>query len=299
MVWRAVATSKVGEHDDSVPMKLYAGYERLAALIQDGTPEAGRWLRKELNVCPGTLVSQEDRDSLESGLSTAVSTVMQYNNSKDLHLESIQELVRSAETPLLAALQVSKFLNLTIGDGPDNCTDSSIGAMYRSLADTTLPNHGNGNAERTWFWQTCNEFGYFQKATADAERPTMYTRGASSTSMWQQVCADIFGLSANTVGSNIQRTNDYYGAKSPRDISHVFFSNGNLDAWSLLSITSYPESDREVYTHVADLGSHCIGLYAHKEGDVPGAGEVREQAFQLFQRWGATAGTQKASLVYA
>jgi len=271
----------------------------MAALIQDSTPEAARWLKREFNVCPGTITAQQDRDSFENAISTAVSTVMQYNNTKEPKLTDIRRIVREAATPLTAALEVSKFLNLTIGDGPGNCTDNSLGTMYRGLADDSLPKHGNGNAERTWFWQTCNEFGYFQKGTASIDKPTMYTRGSSNPSMHQRVCSDIFGVSASEVSARIAQTNSYYGGKSLRGISHVFFSNGALDAWSLLSITSLPENHREIYARVAELGSHCVGMDVSKAGDIPDAAKVSEQAFQLFQRWGDAAQKNAESVLFA
>merc|ERR1712136_498485 len=113
-----------------------------------------------------------------------------------------------------------------------------------------------------------------------------YTRGASSRALWQQVCNDVFGITNEDVGARIQKTNDYYGGKNPANISHVFFSNGHLDAWSLLSVTSYPENNRNVETMVADLGSHCVGLYAPDSGEVVGATNIRKRAIQLFQSWG-------------
>merc|ERR1712008_414923 len=48
----------------------------------------------------------------------------------------------------------------------------------------------------------------------------------------------------------------------------------------------YPSNNREVYAEVAPLGSHCVGLYAPKEGEVPGATSIRTKALQLFRQWG-------------
>lgn len=284
MVWKAVATDAAGVRDDSVAVKLYAGYEQVAALIHDASPEAWQLLSKKLNICPGSVVSQDDRDNLESLISTAPGLVMQYNNTKAPHLASIREIVIGASTPLDAALGVTKFLNLTAGE-ESKCADNSIGAFYRLLSDTTLPSTGMGNAARTWTWQTCNEFGYFQKGTSTFEKPTMYTRGASNKAMWEQVCEEIFGIAVPAVGARIAATNQYYGGKDPQGITHVYFTNGGLDAWSLLSVTTYPSNGREVYAEVVPLGSHCVGLYSPSNDEVPGTAEVRNRALSLFQQW--------------
>lgn len=284
-VWRAMATDNLGHVDESLSTKLYAGYEQLAGLIQDPTPEAHQGLEKLFNVCPGTLASQGDRDSLEMSVTTYPGLIMQYNNTHEPKLGDLRAIVTKAPTALAAAVEVSKFLNLTKGAPPSNCTDNSIGAMYKLLEDTSLPANGMANAARTWFYQTCNEFGYFQTATSKWKQPTLYTRGASARSLWQQVCSDVYGIPAEEISTRIAATNAYYGGKDPSNISHVLFSNGELDAWSLLSITEYPANDREVYTQLAPLGSHCVGLYPPSENEVPGATAIRNKAFALFQKW--------------
>mmetsp|Transcript_120078 Transcript_120078/g.299541 ORF Transcript_120078/g.299541 Transcript_120078/m.299541 type:complete len:509 (+) Transcript_120078:74-1600(+) len=297
MVWQAVATDSAGAVDYSVSTKLYAGYEQVAGLIQDATVESFKDIEQVFNVCPGTLVSQQDKDSLESTISTAVGTVMQYNNTKEPKLSAVRDIVIKAKTPLEAALEVSKFLGLNETPGsPSNCTDNSIASLYQLLGDTSLPADGSGNAGRTWTWQTCSEFGYFQTATSVFGKPTMFTRGASSRAMWQQVCGDVFGIPSAAVSARIADTNAYYGAKDPKDIRRVFFTNGALDAWSLLSVTKYPSNDREVYAEVAPLGSHCVGLYSPRPGEVPGATSIRTKAFELFQRWSRLASAEESTL---
>jgi len=287
-VWRAVATDNVGRVDESVSTKLYAGYQQLAGLIQDPTAEAHAALEKEFNVCPGTLASQGDRDNFEMSVTGYPGLIMQYNNTHEPKLGDIRKIVKEAETALSAAMQVSKFLNLTQGSPPANCTDNSIGSMYKLLQDTSLPANGMANPARTWFWQTCNEFGYFQSGTSKWDKPTLYTRAASARSLWQQVCTDVYGIPAEEIGARIAATNRYYGGNSPSlNISNVLFSNGDLDAWSLLSVTKYEQpNDREVYTEIAPLGSHCVGLYPPSENEVPGATRIRDKAFALFNKWG-------------
>eukprot|EP00927_Polykrikos_kofoidii_P054347 TRINITY_DN48775_c0_g1_i1.p1 TRINITY_DN48775_c0_g1~~TRINITY_DN48775_c0_g1_i1.p1 ORF type:complete len:516 (+),score=56.72 TRINITY_DN48775_c0_g1_i1:113-1660(+) len=284
-VWEAVSTDVDGSRDDSVATKLYAGYEQFAGLVQDPTPEAFESLTSVFNLCPGTLVSQQDKDYFENAITSYVGLVMQYNNTRTPRLTDIRRIVKEADTPFEAVLDVSKFLNLTVGDGPGKCVDNSIGSFYKQLLNSTLPTGGSGNAGRTWTWQTCNEFGYFQTATAVFGKPTLYTRGASSPSQWQGVCENVFGLSATSVSAKIAATNAYYGAKDPEGISRVFYTHGGLDAWSLLGVTSYPPNTREVYAEVAPLGSHCVGLYPPMEGEVPGATSVRNRALSLFKQW--------------
>lgn len=285
MVWRAMSTDRYGQEDTATAVKLFAGYVQLAALIQDPTPDASAQVKKLLNACPGSIVSQDDRDNWEVTLTNYPGLVMQYNNSK-FHLHDFKKVTRDAETPLEAAMLAIKYVTTN-----QPCNDFSIQSFYKNLENTSLnaSGEGKGNAARTWTWQTCNEFGYFQTARAtNLHQPNFYTRAASSRSLWQQVCADIFDISESSIGARIAETNRYYGGKDPRGISHVFYTNGELDAWSLLSITEYPNNDRNVFAMVAPLGSHCVGMYpSGHDGDLPGAALVRNRALELFTEWNA------------
>jgi len=288
MVWKGVATDTAGDRDYQIPLKLYAGYEQLAGFAQDPSPAAYQRLTELFNVCPGTLVSQDDRDMFEVTINTYPGVILQYNNTQGPRLDDIRAIVMAAKTALDAAIDVTKVLYLTVGPGmKSKCMDNSVGTLYRELSDTNLPADGQGNAARTWTWQTCNEFGYFQTATSEFDNRTLYTRAASSRSLWQQVCNDVFGIADAAIGANVAATNSYYGGRDPKGISNIYFSNGELDAWSLLSIASYPVNSREVYAQVAPLGSHCVGLFAEMPGEVPGAAQIRNRALELFDMWGA------------
>jgi len=286
-VWQSVSTNKWGVRDvgDTVATKLYAGYEQLAGIIQDPTPGAHATLMDIFNVCPGTLASQGDRDCFEMTVNDAVGEVMQYNNTKTPKLDAIREIVVGADTAFDAAIGVSKFLNLT--GSAQRCSDYSLGSFYSSLELAELPSNGEGNAMRTWTWQTCNEFGYFQTATSKFNQSNLYTRGASARSLWQQVCEQIFQVENSKIGANIAETNAVYGGKNPSKFTNLFISHGELDAWSLLGMTDVPANNNEVYGDVAEMGSHCVGMYSYMDGEVPGATRIRNKAYELFKKWGA------------
>lgn len=229
-------------------------------------------------------------------MDSGVSGVVQYNSSGGAtHIAQIRGVVEKAATPLEAALGVTHYLNMTDGDGAGACVDNSINAFYKELGDDSLPDSGSGNAGRTWTWQTCNEFGYFQTSTAVWGKTSLYTRGASSRAIWQGVCSDLFGIAPEEIGARVAATNSYYGAKQPQNISRVVYSNGELDPWSLLAIKPEDGVPPDTSSVVGALGSHCVGLSAPKEGEIPGATVVRDHAIKKFQDWGL--GDGKTQLV--
>lgn len=92
----------------------------------------------------------------------------------------------------------------------------------------------------------------------------------------------------------MQATNAYYGGLKPTSrkggyVSHVLFSNGELDPWSLLSVTKQPEFCPSCRAVVGELGSHCVGLDAPSKGELPSQIKIRDLAEKLFEEWGAKA----------
>merc|ERR1719265_784562 len=98
-----MSTNKYGEYDDAAAVKLFAGYEQLSALIQDPSASTVAQLEAKLNACPGTLVSEDDRNNWDMTITTYPGLIMQYNNSGTTHLAALKEIVQSATTPLEAA----------------------------------------------------------------------------------------------------------------------------------------------------------------------------------------------------
>jgi pimeloyl-ACP methyl ester carboxylesterase len=102
-------------------------------------------------------------------------------------------------------------------------------------AESTDPNDYLGWAGmRSWMYQSCTEYGYFQVAYS---RPAESARSSRiSLSYHHQVCKRLFGINQPV---NEFRTNQiYYQQLFSSGVKNVFFTNGNNDPWSLLSITS-------------------------------------------------------------
>lgn len=295
MVWRALAA---GGRED-VSEKLHAGYGQLTEALSSPTPTAEKEVFAALNVCPFSVESAADRAQLEQSVSTAMSEVVQYNNSLAMHIEHFQDVIAQAKTPLEAALAVTRMVNVT--KNPDNataCMDFSVRSLYEQLSNVD-PSSASA-AGRTWFWQTCNEFGYFQTMRVPSlfGGRTMFTTGASNEALWQGLCEAVFGVPADEVKERVRQTNAYYGGLQP-ELSRVFFTNGQYDPWSELSIKATPQGllEKEVHTFVVERGSHCAGLYASRAGDPPMVSELHQKLADLFAAWGAGEGVAEAEVV--
>lgn len=93
--------------------KLKDGYNAIFAKLRSGSTAVRHEILKEkLNACPYSVLSSEDVSNVESMVSTALSGVVQYNNSMPVGrgLAAFAELVAGAESPEAAAWGVTKLL---------------------------------------------------------------------------------------------------------------------------------------------------------------------------------------------
>ncbi|KAJ2721759.1 hypothetical protein GGI07_003752 [Coemansia sp. Benny D115] len=102
-------------------------------------------------------------------------------------------------------------------------------------------NAGAGNTElyqdgRSWFYQTCTQFGYWQTAP---RQPLRRLRSKYVTAEWQsRPCQAFFG--PGVAGQpDVGGVNTKHGGLFP-NVTRVVFVNGLLDPWSELSVASDP-----------------------------------------------------------
>lgn len=106
---------------------------------------------------------------------------------------------------------------------------------------------------RQWFYQTCNEFGWYQ-ASGSKSQPfgTKFP-----VDLYINVCKDAFGeeFTRKTIFEAVDATNKFFGALEP-ETDNVYFTHGQLDPWRSMGIqeegkaTILPE-----YAHCTDFGS--------------------------------------------
>lgn len=75
---------------------------------------------------------------------------------------------------------------------------------------------------RSWTYQTCTEFGYYQTGSSSAQPFSPLI----SLQSFLQTCADMFGIPNMT--PNIEWTNEYYGSTGIQTTNTVFTS-GSVD----------------------------------------------------------------------
>ena len=135
------------------------------------------------------------------------------------------------------------------------------------------------NAGRSWFYQTCTEFGYYQ--TTDSPPDVQPFGDLLPLSYYTQMCTDVFGFPFN---DPTPATNLYYGADHPVG-SNVLFVSGTVDPWHSLTVTQ--NLTQSVRAFLITGSAHCAQLFPSSDEDDPPAGILQAQQYtnQNIKTW--------------
>mmetsp|Transcript_58454 Transcript_58454/g.68255 ORF Transcript_58454/g.68255 Transcript_58454/m.68255 type:complete len:577 (+) Transcript_58454:88-1818(+) len=139
---------------------------------------------------------------------------------------------------------------------------------------------------RSWLWQTCNEFGFYQTCNVGSQCP--YARGYHTVDQDLALCEYAFGISAEQVQENIESTLKYYGGWDLVD-DRIFFINGDVDPWSALSVTTETAPDavsQNLFPIMWVRGaSHHFWTHAVKDDDSEEMVQSREVIYEQVSAW--------------
>jgi hypothetical protein len=150
-------------------------------------------------------------------------------------------------------------------------------ALLDYIAD---PVRGQTDGLRSWLWQTCTEFGFYQTCEANSTCP--FGRGYHPIEQDLEMCEYAFGVDPAQVKTNIQETLDYYGGLHLAG-SQILSVNGDVDPWSELAKKTTDDPDLPVLTVVG--ASHHFWTHAVKPTDGPTIKFAREIIYQTVMDW--------------
>uniref|UniRef100_A0AC34F090 Uncharacterized protein n=1 Tax=Panagrolaimus sp. ES5 TaxID=591445 RepID=A0AC34F090_9BILA len=137
---------------------------------------------------------------------------------------------------------------------------------------------------RSWVWQTCNEFGFYQ--STDSTLVTGNFTGADiPVDYYVQQCAAVYDASLNnaTVYANVDKTNKYYLGQNKYNGTRVSLPNGTNDPWHVLGVLKATNSKN--YPVIIDGTSHCADMYAPSSNDKPSLTAARKSVRSHVISW--------------
>ncbi len=86
------------------------------------------------------------------------------------------------------------------------------------------------------------------------------------------------------IQGNMDVTNDYYGGKTPEDVTRIVYVNGSIDPWHRMGI--YEADLNEDAPAIYIQGSaHCADMYEESSITSPELEEARAQIRELVATW--------------
>ena len=145
--------------------------------------------------------------------------------------------------------ELDRLVQLTKNAFGGECVDVDHESNVQALGNTSLEpgwEKGDGDFERSWFWQTCTEFGFYQTCVDGSKCPFIVSPNLQTLEFNTAVCGRVFGnMSVSEVVTGAAaRSNVLYGGWSPGS-TRVLFPSGTVDPWRANSLTDEREFSPE------------------------------------------------------
>lgn len=177
------------------------------------------------------------------------------------------------ETSIERLAAISKIQN------EGNCMSETYDEVLRYWSSV----ESRKDNDRSWNWQTCTEFGWYQTCDADSKCPFMKLKPLS---MYLEMCHVAFSVSDDEVYDNVARTVEYYGGRDMIS-SQIMFIDGDVDPWSYLSVTASgsAENDSQLPTYWVKGASHHFWTHPSRSSDADEVIEARKRIHSQVEEW--------------
>ncbi|KAH8318754.1 hypothetical protein KR074_005390 [Drosophila pseudoananassae] len=166
--------------------------------------------------------------------------------------ESLMSLDSSDEVAFL------KFLELLYSEGRRSTACQDFG--YSSMLQLFSEEEDHGSGTRAWFYQTCNEFGWYTTTQSKSSLSAAFANQVP-LSYFEKLCQDVFGpeQTPQKLARGVRQTNLEFGGfgfNHSERYAQVIFTHGQLDPWRALGQQTGGQAVVLTgYSHVEDLAS--------------------------------------------
>ncbi|XP_013105186.2 putative serine protease K12H4.7 [Stomoxys calcitrans] len=156
--------------------------------------------------------------------------------------------------------------------GNKNCTEFSYDEMVKAYNYTSF----DKGMYRQWFYQTCNEYGWYQ-SSGSKNQPFGSKFPAK---LYTQLCYDEFGekFTEEFIENQIKATNQFFGALEPK-VENVYMTHGQLDPWRAMGV------QEEGKATIIPLVAHCRDFGSINDKDTPELRASKEKLAELVREW--------------
>ncbi|XP_065355032.1 putative serine protease K12H4.7 [Calliphora vicina] len=151
-----------------------------------------------------------------------------------------------------------------------------IDTTYKDTLAYYLDSTYKMGASRPWYFQTCNEYGWYQ-SSASKKQPF----GSKFPALlYTTLCADIFGSKYTNehIHQLVDETNEFFGGMNP-EVKNVYMTHGALDPWSAMG---HGVSEG---ASVIPRASHCADFGSINSYESPEMTASKERLVELVREW--------------
>jgi len=229
---------------DSMASKDVGGSQECLTIITEGHKTIGEMLK-----------TTEGRSDLESLFNVCVPGSLEDPRNQEMFAGDgvvylpVQSNDPACSTPLCNIDSVCTFLTSEAeGDALHRLADMSKaqsgGACKPVSYDLMIQAMTNPkNPERSWLYQTCTEWGFYQTCPEGSRCP--YTQGLHTLESDYDICQTAFDINSTVVNRQIQYTNSVYGGDKLQ-ATRILYPNGEIDPWHALGVLSSPNAQEPV-----------------------------------------------------
>ncbi|XP_037807828.1 putative serine protease K12H4.7 [Lucilia sericata] len=205
--------------------------------------------------------------SLFGTISNIFSGIVQYQKEGDVPREC--NYLMSFEDDLTA---ISKFFLRNLASKKGGCIDTTYKSTLSYYMDSTYA----AGASRPWYYQTCNEYGWYQSSYS--RKQPFGTKFPAL--LYTTMCYDIFGSKYTNEHINrlVDQTNEFFGGMNP-EVKNVFMSHGALDPWSAMGHGVAEGAS------VIPRASHCADFGSISNSDSAEMRASKERLVELVREW--------------
>lgn len=253
---------------------IQTGFVQLQQMM--GTAAGRKQLSTTFNLCPAFGDAMPSDKDVQNFYDTVMGNFMytvQYSQDNvayfadQLTIPAVCGMMTSSNghSMIQKLADVNTFVGRFFGGG---CTGTSYNNFIDGMKQTSFDSPYADS--RSWVWQTCTEFGYFQST----DKSNNIFGSTVPVSFYIDQCTQIYGSQFNqqTISQNIANTDQFYGGVDNYRGTNVVLPNGSVDPWHALGIlTTKGTAVAAFITGTA----HCADMYPPRAADPPGLTQAR------------------------
>ena len=163
------------------------------------------------------------------------------------------------------------------------CMDNNYSAFIAQMRNIVPDPNARGVPLRTWNWQYCSAFAYYQGPYTLFLHLTLMTLESNF-----QICVDAFGerVAAPVNIEAVAQTNALLGGKRAAvAASRILFVNSGIDGWSAAGVRPGDPVDPSNAVVFMPTQSHCRAMSGSRADDPPEVKKARDDSAAVLATW--------------